>query len=165
MITQPRAGYKRQGIPGGAAGSLIGVVNMGIKPGFSTLSSLTWLTRGVYASIANVVDNYRKEGRRLAPELFNVTSSLSTVNNEEAKNANNKESSLAANIAANSSGIHPKVCQGIIDEFEKIKLEYEQRVNSSWTKKIQQISFPRNIKNKRSSSVDKRVDSSRKAEN
>ncbi|CAF4150490.1 unnamed protein product [Adineta steineri] len=162
MITQPRAGYKRHGILGGAAGSVIGAINMGIKPSSSILSSLTWLSRGIYASVRNVIETYQREGRRLPSGIFDVTSPLSTVSNEEIQNANDKEFSSTAKTAANISGFHPKTCQIIIDEFEKIKVEHEQRRNSSWTKKLQPVSFPRSIKSKRASSVDKRVDLPRK---
>ncbi|CAF1210538.1 unnamed protein product [Adineta steineri] len=162
MITHPCAGYKRHGILGGAAGSVIASVNIWMKPGLSTLSSITWLSRGVYANATNVLDNYKKEGRRISPNVFNVTSSLSTANNEEIQNENDKEVSFIARTAANISGFHPKICQNIIDEFEKIKAEHEQHMNSLRRKKKNPISFPRIIKNKRSSSVDNRIDLSRK---
>ncbi|CAF1422621.1 unnamed protein product [Rotaria sp. Silwood1] len=163
VITQPRAGYKRHGIVGGVAGSLIATVNIWMKPGLSTLSSLTWLSRGVYASVENVLENYKKEGRRISPKLFNVTSSSSSVSNEEIQNENDKEVSLIAKIAANNSGFHPKVCQTIIDEFKKIKAEHEQYRNSSSTKKkYPVVLFSNDNKIKRSSSSDVRIIVSRR---
>jgi len=102
MIIQPRAGYKRHGVIGGAAGSLIATVNILMKPGLGTLSSLTWLGRGIHASVRNVLEKYKKEGRRLSPKLFDVISSLSTASNEEKQNENGREVSSTAKIAANN---------------------------------------------------------------
>jgi hypothetical protein len=155
MIRQPRAGYKRHGILGGAAGSLIATVNILIKPGLGTLSSITWLGRGIHASVRNVLEKYKKEGRRLSPKLFDVTSSLSIANNEETQNENDREVSSTAKMAANISGFHPKVCQNIIDEFEKIKAKHERHMDSSSTRKKYPLPyFSNKNKSKRSSSWD-----------
>ncbi|CAF0916207.1 unnamed protein product [Adineta ricciae] len=149
VITQPRAGYKRHGVPGAAAGSLIAVVNMGMKPSISTVSSLTWLSRGVYASVQNVVEKYRKEGRRISSKLFDGTSLSRDIQND-----GDQEVSPVARVAANASGLHPKVCQIIIVEFEKIKREYNQRRNSSSAARFLPLSFSNNNKIKRSLSSD-----------
>jgi hypothetical protein len=141
MIQQPQTGYKRHGILGGAAGSLIASVNICMKPTVGTLASVTWLSRGTYASVRNVIENYKREGRRVSPQLFDATSSLSTTSNAETQDEDDKEISLAAKFAANISGFHPKVCQHIIHEFEKIKIEHEQKMASSSTKKKRPVVF------------------------
>jgi len=160
IIKEPRAGYKRHGILGGAAGSLIATVNIVMKPSLSSLSSITWLGRGVDASVRNVLEKYKKEGRHLSPKIFDVTSSLSIASNEETQNDNHRDVSSPAKIAANISGFHPKVCQHIIDEFEKIKAEHERHLASSSTKKkYRTVSFSNNNKTRRSSSLDARANS------
>jgi hypothetical protein len=160
LIRQPHAGYKRHGILGGAAGSIIATVNICMKPTVGTLASVTWLGRGTYASVRDVVRNYKQEGRRMSPTLFDVASSLSTASNSQTQDDEDTEISSAAKTAANISGFHPKVCQHIIHEFEKIKIDHEQKLASSPSKKRNPMSlFCHNNKNKRSPSPNRRHDS------
>jgi hypothetical protein len=155
LIRQPHAGYKRHGILGGAAGSIIATVNICMKPTVGTLASVTWLGRGTYASVRDVVRNYKQEGRRMSPTLFDVASSLSTASNSQTQDDEDTEISSAAKTAANISGFHPKVCQNIIDEFEKIKAEHERHMDSSSTRKKYPLAyFSNKNKSKRSSSWD-----------
>lgn len=153
MVTTPYTGYKRHGILGGAAGSLLATVNICIKPTVGILSSLTWLSRGSYASIRHLVENYKKEGRYISSALIDVNASLSAANTDGTHNEVDERISSAANSAANVSGFHPKICQHIIDEFQKIKTEYEKK-NPPSTKKRNPLSFFSNTnKGKRSRSL------------
>ncbi|CAF3156855.1 unnamed protein product [Rotaria sp. Silwood2] len=132
IIRQPRAGYQRYGVLGGAAGTLIATVNIGMKPAVGTMSSLTWLSRGTYASVRKAIKIYRNEGRRVSRKLFD--SALSTQDNQRLQVDDDQEISSAAKTAATKSGFHPKVCQHILDEFEKIKIEHERKMASSMKK-------------------------------
>ena len=155
VITTPYTGYKRHGILGGAAGSLIATVNICIKPTVGILSSLTWLSRGSYASIRDLVENYKKEGRYISSALIDVNTLLSTANNGQIQNEVDESISLAAKSAANVSGFHPKICQHIIDEFQKIKTEHEKK-NPLATKKRNPLSFFSNTnKSRRSRSLNR----------
>ncbi|CAF3768930.1 unnamed protein product [Rotaria sordida] len=133
VVKQPRVGYQRHGALGGAAGSLIATVNMAMKPAVGTLSSVTWLSRGTYASVKKTVETYKNEGRLISTKLFNTASS--TQDNEQLQTDDNEEISSAAKIAAIRSGFHPKVCQHILDEFEKIKIERTKNIACSMKKK------------------------------
>ncbi|CAF3658202.1 unnamed protein product [Rotaria sp. Silwood1] len=132
IVRQPRAGYQRHGALGGAAGTLIATVNIGMKPAVGTMSSLTWLSRGTYASVRKAIETYRNEGRRISRKLFD--SALSTQDNEQLQVDDDEGISSAAKTAATKSGFHPKVCQHILDEFEKIKIEHERKMASSMKK-------------------------------
>ncbi|CAF1234226.1 unnamed protein product [Rotaria sp. Silwood1] len=144
IVKQPRAGYERHGVLGGAAGSLIATVNIAVKPAVGTLSSITWLSRGTYASVRKAVETYRNEGRRISSKLFDPTSPIKYDGQYQ---ENEDEEILAAvKIAAARSGFHPEVCQHILHEFEKIKLEREQKIVSSLKKKRSIADFFSNIK-------------------
>jgi hypothetical protein len=99
-----------------------------MKPTVGTLSSLTWLSRGTYATVRKTVETYRNEGRRISSKLFDTTSS--TTYNGQLQDDDDEEISSAAKIAAARSGFHPRVCQNILNEFEKIKTEREQKMAS-----------------------------------
>jgi hypothetical protein len=113
-----------------------------MKPTVGTLSSLTWLSRGTYASVRKTIETYRNEGRRISPKLFDTVSSP-TYNEQLQEDDDDKEVSSAAKTAATRSGFHPKVCQHILDEFEKIKLEREQITASTTKKKKEYYPFLR----------------------
>jgi hypothetical protein len=100
-----------------------------MKPTVGTHSSITWLSRGTYASVRKVVETYRNEGRRISSKLFDTTSS--TEGNEQCPEDDDEEISMAVKTAATRSGFHPKICQHILHQFEKIKIEQEQKVTSS----------------------------------
>ena len=128
IVTQPRAGYERHGALGGAAGGLVGTVNMAVKPSVGTLSSLTWLGRGTYASVKKAVDTYRNEGRRISTKLSHAASGRHVQDDDVDDQG---DVSAPVKRAAAVSGFHPRVCQQIIDEFDKIKAEQEHQVMSS----------------------------------
>ena len=134
IVTQPRRGYEKHGALGGAAGTLIATVNMAVKPSVGTLSSITWLGRGTYASVAKAVEAYQKEGRRISTNLFDRAP---TTSNGEQGTVPEDDSDIPASVrkAALVSGFHPSVCQDIIAEFEKIKAERKQATASPSSKK------------------------------
>ncbi|CAF3700402.1 unnamed protein product [Adineta steineri] len=132
IVTQPRAGYERHGALGGAAGSLIATANIAVKPTVGTLSSVTYLSRGAYASVRKTIETYRNEGRHISSKLFD-TSSSNEGDESLQKNNDDEEISTIIKTAATRSGFHPKVCQHIIQEFEKIK--QEQSTNPSINKR------------------------------
>ncbi|UJR32308.1 hypothetical protein I4U23_019772 [Adineta vaga] len=131
IIKQPRAGYEKHGVLGSAAGSVIATVNIAVKPTVGTLSSITWLSRGTYASVRKTIETYRNEGRRISSKLFDA--SLSSIEDNERKHdeSNDNDESFSTNVktAATRSGFHPKTCQTILDEFEKIKREQVQKID------------------------------------
>ncbi|CAF4504541.1 unnamed protein product [Rotaria sp. Silwood2] len=72
-------------------------------------------------------------GRHISRKLFDT--SLSTQDSERLQVDDDDERiSSAAKTAATKSGFHPKVYQHILDEFEKIKIEYESKMASSMKK-------------------------------
>ena len=99
-----------------------------MKPSVGTLSSVTWVGRGTYASVKKTLESYRKEGRRIATNLFDPTvmSSRESLNND----GDDETFSVPAKQASALSGFHPKVCQHIIDEFMKIEAEHAERLLS-----------------------------------
>lgn len=133
IVKQPRIGYQRHGVLGGAAGSLIATVNIAVKPAVATLSSITWLSRGTYASVKKAVETYKNEGRRISTKLFD-TASLVDRDGQYQESEDDKVPDAAKKAAARS-GFHPKVCQHILYEFEKIKIEEEQKLASTPKKK------------------------------
>ncbi|CAF2987682.1 unnamed protein product [Rotaria sp. Silwood2] len=139
IIKQPRAGYERHGVLGGAAGSLMATVNIAMKPVASILASVTWLSRGTYAGVRNVVEAYRNEGRRISTNLVNAASS--TKFDGQYEENDDEEISAATQKAATRSGFHPKVCQYILHELEKIKIEREQTMAPSPKKKSNITNF------------------------
>jgi len=157
LVKEPYNGYKRHGVLGGAAGSLMGTVNVGLKPVIGTMSSLTWLGRGSYVSLRNVIENYKKEGRYISSNLIEVTS---TNNDAQTQNENMKHISSAAKNASKISGYHPEVCQHIIDEFQRIKSEHEQEKKSSTNRRNPISFFSKTNKNNRSRSLNRQPKSS-----
>jgi hypothetical protein len=126
IVTRPQTGYRRHGQLGAAAGTLIGIVNLGMKPAVGTFASLTWFSRGIYVSVRKRVQTYRNKRRRIPTKLFDTTSTT-TSNGQFQNDDDNEEVSSAAKMAATRSGLHPKVCQRILQEFEKIKNERESK--------------------------------------
>jgi hypothetical protein len=133
VIQQPCTGYYRHGALGSVAGSLVAVVNLPVKPTVGTLASVTWLSRGTYASVRKKVGTHRNKERCISTRLFDTVSS--TTFNGELQQDNDEEVSPAAKIAAAKSNFHPRICQRILNEFEKIKNKREQKPVSSIKKK------------------------------
>jgi hypothetical protein len=130
IVKEPHIGYQRDGIWGGVGGALLGTVNALVKPVAGTLSSITWLGRGTYASVHKAVTIHTTDG------ISNSTKTLefplgSSTNDEKQQpgnddDDNDNEISHAAKMASAVSGYYPKICQQILTEFEKIKMNQEQ---------------------------------------
>ncbi len=129
VVKEPYIGYQRDGLWGGVGGALLGTVNVLVKPVAGTLSSITWLGRGTYASVHKVVTNHETDG------ISNLTKTLefplvSLTNDEKQQQENDddddNEISHAAKMASAVSGYYPKICQQILTEFEKTKMNQEQ---------------------------------------
>lgn len=110
-------------------------VNLAVKPTVGTLSSLTWLSRGTYASVKKTIVTYQSEGRHISTKLFDTASSTTFTGELQQNDDDDEDVSSAAKIAAARSNFHPRVCQLILDEFEKIKDEREPKMASSSKKK------------------------------
>ncbi|CAF4122898.1 unnamed protein product, partial [Rotaria sordida] len=120
IVTKPRTGYERHGKLGSVAGLLIGVANGLLKPVVGTLSSLTWLCRGISANIKNQT----LVGKGLEASTVNtlgLDSLSSTKTHGEQKQHYNNDIKQAIKIASITSGFSPDVCQQIITEFDSIK--------------------------------------------
>ena len=127
-----------------------------MKPTVGTCASVIWLTRGAYASIRTLIENYKKEGRHISSKLFDDNLSSSNETNVQTEDEDNINISSVAKHAANISGYHPKVCQCIIDEFKKIQNEHEQKMASSSRRKRNPISlFSISNRTKRSYSMNR----------
>lgn len=157
IVKHPQAGYKKHGAAGAVAGSFIATINLCVKPAVGTLASLTWLSRGAYASLRDVVRNYQNEGRNISSKLIDLNSSLSATDNTQTSAEEDTCISAAAKQAAKISGYHPKICQHIIDEFEKLQTEHKHEKQSSSTRKPNPVSFlSRTVKKRESASLDRR---------
>lgn len=113
---------------------------------------MTWLSRGAYASLRNIVQNYRNEGRHLSSTLIDVNATLSTENDKQTSSEQDENISSAAKRAANVSGYHPKICQYIMDEFGTVKAEYEQKMLARTKKQNPVAFFSRPFKSRQSPS-------------
>lgn len=109
----PRIAYERHGTLGGIAGTLIAVANSILKPLVGTLSTMTWLCRGLYASINNPILNTNSTFE------FNSSSDIIIDNEQEHDKENISE-------VAKITGYQREQCKRILFEFDKIK---KQRVN------------------------------------
>jgi hypothetical protein len=106
---------QHHGLSTGTAGALIATTNCAIEPAVGTLPATTWLGGATYASVEKAVVTYTKEEDGISP---------------------------AAKIASVVSGFDPKVCQQILVEFEKIKMEQKHSmVSSSPSKKHSKAKF------------------------
>lgn len=143
IVKEPLAGYKRHGTLGGAGGALLGTVNVVVKPATATLSSISWLGRGTYATLRKAVKDYDTNQKKLERKrstsipsspmigarqehVMNVTS---VSDNED--DGDDIEITQAAQTAAADSGFHPKICQYILNEFMRIKSNKERSNSTS----------------------------------
>lgn len=130
LVKTPRIGYRRDGLLGGAAGALMATANALIKPAAGSLASVTWLGRGMYASIhgRNRKNNNKHERNIIDPDRAQLLLSSSDTDEQEQQDG---KDDIPANIkfASIVSGYAPDVCQKILDEFEKIK-KYQEEVAS-----------------------------------
>ena len=143
IVKEPLAGYKRHGTWGGAGGALLGTVNVLVKPATATLSSITWLSRGTYATLRKAVKDCDTNQKRLEKRRStsipsspmtgfrqeHVMSVTSVSDNED--DGDGIEITQAAPTAAADSGFHPKICQYILNEFMRIKSKKEHSNSTS----------------------------------
>jgi hypothetical protein len=123
----PRIGYERHGPLGGVFGTLITLMNGLLKPLVGTLSSVTWLCRGLYASVNNpMLDNKDEETSAANTLGLNSSSSDMTLDNEQQQQYDDSISQVAVEAAA-ATGFKPEQCKRILFEFDKIK---QQRVDN-----------------------------------
>jgi len=148
LVTQPRTGYQRHGVLGGAAGALSATVNVGMKPTVGMLSSVTWLSRGTYASMKKAALTFQlDETHSSHMTLGFASSSSSSPTSDYEEQEDESEICETAKIAARVSGFRPKVCQQILEEFDKIQMERKQILSPSSSPRrlcIPQLPFKRN---------------------
>jgi hypothetical protein len=119
IMNTPRIGYQRHGRLGGVAGTLVAVANGIIKPLVGTLSAVTWLCRGVYASVNKIA--LADEGEEASAVNTIGLDSSSTTDNA------NDDISEADTTIATETGFKPEVCKRILSQFDEIK---KQRVDT-----------------------------------
>ncbi|UJR08606.1 hypothetical protein I4U23_012865 [Adineta vaga] len=154
IVKEPFVGYKRHGILGGAGGALLGTVNVLVKPTTATLSSVTWLSRGTYATVKKAVKNCDTSKKNTENKSTASAPSSPMIGykqqqherdiNFQSDNDDHESIGISqvAKIAAEDSGFHPRLCQQILDEFTRIKSNQEclnpNNIASSLTKFIPQ---------------------------
>jgi hypothetical protein len=106
-----RIGYERHGQAGSVAGTLIAVANSLIKPLVSTLASVTWLGRGIYAGINALLLSNRCDEACIANTLgLDLTRLKKPADNEQ-----------VIDTASHVTGYAPAVCQQILSQFDGVK--------------------------------------------
>ncbi|CAF0767262.1 unnamed protein product [Rotaria sp. Silwood1] len=132
FIRKPRVGYRRHGILGGATGALVATANGFVKPLAGSLASVTWLGRGMYASMKK--KHNKKHGaneqhiiinKLSVQSTFSSSSSLTDLDQQEQYD-DNHEVPRIIKFASAVSGYPAEVCQQILDEFDKVKRHHEQ---------------------------------------
>lgn len=126
IVRKPRAGYHRKGILGGATGALVATANGLLKPTVGSLASVTWLGRGMYASVKKKRRKKRKNGDHIINKLSVQSAISSSSDNDEHDQQDNENYPGNIKFAAIVSGYPAAICQEIIDEFEKVKNHQEQ---------------------------------------
>lgn len=122
----PRIAYERHGPLGGVAGTLIALANGVLKPLVGTLSSVTWLCRGLYASVNNPMLNDEDDEANPANTL-GLSSSSSSSSSSSDMILDNEQQQYYDSIsevvieAATATGFKPAQCKRILFEFDKIK--------------------------------------------
>jgi hypothetical protein len=111
---------------GGVAGTLVALANGLLKPLVGTLSSITWLCRGLYASINNPILGDKEDEASAVNTLGLDTSSSSSdmaLDNEQQDDDNISQAAAEASV---TTGLKPELCKRILNQFDKIK---RQRVD------------------------------------
>ena len=121
LLETPRIGYERHGPIGCVAGTLIGLANVLLKPVVGTLSSLTWLCRGFYASFSNPALNTQDDETDVANT---IDLDLLTLNLPQNNLQDEQSASEAATLAASKTGFKPSTCEQILSKFDRIKQQY-----------------------------------------
>ncbi len=126
LVNKPLTGFERDGIRGGAAGAVVALPNIVIKPIAGTLASLTWLSRGVYAEVKNLThkkdSNSNNRLSALSPSGHRRSSSGSMVINDDTS---------PEERASYASGLTIDICKEILAEFERIKHERDSATKNS----------------------------------
>jgi len=141
LVKIPRVGYRRHGILGGASGILVAAANSFVKPIAGSLASVTWLGRGMYASMIKKKQKSGKKKQDIINTIsiqssFSLSSSAPNTDDdddddeeeeeEEEEDADYDDVPRNIKFAAVVSGYSTEVCQKILDEFEKAKKHQEQ---------------------------------------
>ncbi|CAM4788250.1 unnamed protein product [Rotaria magnacalcarata] len=120
LIRKPRAGFRRHGILGGAAGAAVAIPNVVIKPVAGVLASITWLTRGCYAEAKHL-----KRKRHCNPSNQLLLSSLNGYRRTSSRLQIDDIDASPAGRAALESGLTINKCRDILSEFEQIQNEQD----------------------------------------
>ena len=144
IVRTPRIGYRRHGILGGAAGALVATANGIVKPAVGSLASVTWFSRGMYASVTKKKSKNSAKENDIAMNAISVQSPISLhpspdknkqapeqEEEEEVDDDNNDDIPKNILFAAVVSGYPVAICQQILDEFEKVKKHQEDIVSRS----------------------------------
>ena len=116
LLNTPRIAYERHGPLGGVAGTFIALANSLIKPLVGTLSSATWLCRGLYASVNNpMLQNDEDEASAANTLGLDVSDIVSDDGSDE------PDPDDILQTAAETTGFKPDVCKRILHQFDKIK--------------------------------------------
>ena len=120
LINKPRVGYERNGILGGAAGAVVAIPNMIVKPIAGTLATITWLSRGVYA-----------EGQKLTKGRENYQDKRLSAINEHRRSSSgssiDSDDQSPVGRASYESGLTIELCQAILDAFDKHQHERKKK--------------------------------------
>ena len=128
LVNKPRAGYHRDGIRGVAAGAVVSVPNMIIKPIAGTLASITWLSRGVYEGAKHLTHRHEAKDDtevKLASAKGHRRSSSGPMNNSIPDNT------TPEGRAALASGYTVEICRAILTRFQEIKGQQSSSSSSS----------------------------------
>ena len=106
-----RIAYERHGQVGSVAGTLIAVANSLIKPLASTLASVTWLGRGIYASVNALLLSDRGDEACTDNTLGLDLTRLETLDDDE----------QVIRTASEVTSYSPEVCQQILSHFDEVK--------------------------------------------
>lgn len=124
LLNTPRIAYERHGSLGGVAGTIIAVTNSILKPLVGTLSSVTWLCRGLYANIHNpLLDNTEDD-----TDVVN-TIGLDDSEGDDDDDDDDENTRNIIDEAVEATGYKPHVCKHILLEFDRIK-QHGSRRNS-----------------------------------
>jgi hypothetical protein len=128
FVRKPRIGYHRHGLLGGATGVLVATANGFVKPTVGSLSAVTWLSRGTYATVKK-----KKNKTKVEPIIIDRNPAQSPLSSpsgidEQEPQDNDEDNDTPGNIkfASIVSGYPTDVCQQILDEFEMVKRYREQ---------------------------------------
>ncbi|CAF1156435.1 unnamed protein product [Didymodactylos carnosus] len=132
LVNTPRIAYQRHGKLGSVAGTLVALANGIVKPAVGTLSSVTWLCRGLYASLNQFLVGDKGE-EACTNNTLGLVSPLPDTTDEEQQQQNGNNISRAAIAASAVTGFQPQVCQQILLEFDEIKKQQLDH-HSHWYK-------------------------------